>query len=167
MTTPTHSIAGFLISKWFITAGLIPPEMKGVALAVGIIAANGPDFDVIFSHQLFEHRNSAFHIPMYWVVPIVTLILLFFSLGLYILSIFLLIILLCVIAHFLMDSICVDSGIRWLAPYNQHEYGIRFVKTSATDFKTYLNNNLKYPLLIIDLAVWIYFLTWGRFLFRI
>jgi hypothetical protein len=165
MTTPTHILTGYMIGEWFIAKGALPIGMAGLAITVSILAANGPDFDVILYRTFSGHRNSPLHTPFYWFIPLSIMTLTVALLGYRILSAISIMIDINVFLHFLMDSISIGCGIRWLAPFKQQEYGLVFARGNVGSFKAHVKNNLRYPVILLDVVFWIYFLAIGRRLF--
>jgi hypothetical protein len=167
MTTPTHVITGYLLGQWFVASGLIPAQFTNVAIVVSIIAANGPDFDAFNVKKIMLHRLSKFHIPYNWFKPLSIITLIAFVSQIKIGIAFLLLIDLNIFIHFVMDSINVGHGIKWLFPYSDKDYGLVFSRNQTTTLKNYLIEVIKHPLIIIDFAIWYYFFSAGRYLFHV
>jgi membrane-bound metal-dependent hydrolase YbcI (DUF457 family) len=168
MTTPTHIMAGYLIGQWFVARNIIPSNMLNLALTVGIVAANGPDFDVIIFHKALGHRNSPFHVPWNWFKPLaaITAVSLFWNNRVF--MAFTLLAQVNVFLHFMMDSITTGQGIRWLAPFSKKDFGLVFARGHIdTSIKEFVKVNLRYPVLLFDVLFWVYFFKIGRHLFHV
>jgi hypothetical protein len=166
MTTPTHIFTGYLLGQWFVTSGLIPPGMSNLAIAAGILAANAPDVDVFFYSKGLGHRKSPLHAPLNWFIPlsVLTLITLIFNRTT---AMFLILIDVNILIHFIMDSISIGQGIRWLYPFRDRDYGIVFAPGCERNFNTFAKNYLRYPVVILEFVFWFYFFAVGRHLFHV
>jgi len=154
MTTITHICTGYLISHYAYSIGLISPEMLPTATTISILAANGPDFDVVAIKKILNHRRSPLHVPVYWFIAFILAELFVKISGNKIMETYLLLIGINVLIHFLMDSIAIGHGIRWLAPFVQKDFGIIFGNPSK-NVKTFMKNFFRYPIVAGEVLLWI------------
>jgi membrane-bound metal-dependent hydrolase YbcI (DUF457 family) len=168
MTTPTHIMTGYLIGQWFITRGLIPTNLATTAIAVGMVAANAPDMDVFVYRKALGHRGSPFHVPWNWFKPLAIFSLIGLLWNNRIVMAFSVLVQLNVFMHFVMDSITTGQGIRWLEPFSKKDIGLVFARGHIdTSVKEFIKVNLRYPVLLADVFIWIYFFSIGRHLFHV
>jgi hypothetical protein len=132
------------------------------------VAANGPDFDTLYYRKLFGHRGSPFHVPFNWFLPLGLIGLISIVLQNRLALAFTGLFAAAVLSHFIMDSmICVDYGIRWLAPYSQKYFGIILSKTKGNNLTAYVRNNVRYPVLLLDVAFWIIAIIFRHRIFHV
>jgi membrane-bound metal-dependent hydrolase YbcI (DUF457 family) len=153
MTTPTHICTGYLIAQYVYSVGLISPEMLPAVTTVSILAANAPDFDVVAIRKMLNHRKSPLHVPFYWFTAFAVTGLIIKITGNRIAATYVSIIGINVLIHFLMDSISVGVGIRWLAPFRQKDFGIIFGKPSES-VKSFMKNFFRYPIVYAEALFW-------------
>jgi membrane-bound metal-dependent hydrolase YbcI (DUF457 family) len=154
MTPATHTAVGFLIVKTLDTFGVIPPEIKREAYAIGIFAANLPDFDILYFRKIKGHRDSLFHAPIFWLLITLSLFLFSISFRLSIVYLLTLIFFLGLFSHFILDSIDSSHGIPWLGPFKKNKYSINEKKFKRTEnSENLLQQYLHHPNLIIDIVV--------------
>lgn len=156
MTTITHICTGYLISRYAYSLGLISPDMFPTITTVSILAANGPDFDVIFStlKKNLNHRESPLHTPFYWFITLIITYIISLITNNAMLATYIFIIGINVLIHFFMDSVAIGYGIRWLGPFIQKEYGIIFGKPSKT-VRDFMKDFFRYPIVVAEISFWI------------
>ncbi|MFZ2024752.1 MAG: metal-dependent hydrolase [Microgenomates group bacterium] len=152
MTTFTHTVFGIVLAKISVDTGMIPAASQ-VIYPLSIIAANLPDFDVLYVPMSKNHRESLMHTPLFWLVVIGCL---YVVATLYptILP-YIHILTIGVVSHFLMDTACMRSGIRWLYPFNKKFFNVLH---SVTDMhlenkKVFIKTYLTHPVMIAESAV--------------
>jgi membrane-bound metal-dependent hydrolase YbcI (DUF457 family) len=154
MTTITHVCAGYLISRYAFSLGLISPELLPAVTTVSILAANGPDIDVLNIKKCFNHRFSPFHIPLYWFIVFCVVIFVTSLANNTIAAQFVIIIGVNVFVHFILDTITVGSGIQWFAPFSKKIYGFQIQKP-INNFKTFFRTFIKNPSIYMEIMMWI------------
>jgi hypothetical protein len=162
MTTITHLCTGYLFAQILQSQGIIPDGMYHSITVVSMIAANAPDFDVIAIRKIMHHRTSVMHVPLYWAIG-------FIAAGIFAAlthnrsaALYIIVSGINVIMHFLMDSVAIGHGIRWLFPFSKKQFGIIFGTPSET-VREFIRNFFKYPIVIGEIALWIatYFVKRG------
>lgn len=153
MTTPTHILFGIVLAKISVDTGMIPATSQ-VIYPLSIIAANLPDFDVLYVPMSKNHRASVMHTPLYWAVTIA-----FCYIGTLLFSPYLLpyihIVAIGVLSHLLLDTICMRSGIRWLYPFSPKFFDVlKPVKNMhLEDKKAFVKAYITHPVMIAESAV--------------
>lgn len=152
MTTLTHTLLGVVLAKISVDIGMIPMASQ-VIYPLGIIAANFPDFDVLYVPMSKNHRESLLHTPLFWLSLIgiayaATVLYPALLPYIHILTIG-------VLSHFLLDTIDMRSGIRWLYPFSTKFFNILH---SVTDMhlenkKVFVKTYLTHPVMIAESAV--------------
>ncbi len=102
-------VLSLLTAHWFeiqATAGLI---------VFGIASILLPDIDIIPALSRIHHdHRSFFHWPLIY-IPLAVLVYLFLG------PLYAMLFSLCIIAHFIHDSIGIGWGVAWLAPFSQRK----------------------------------------------
>lgn len=82
----------------------------------GVVFSLLPDIDIlpIFWPNKYDHR-SWMHWPIIWIIPIA---LWFFVFG----PMWGALLLLCIVAHFIHDTIGIGWGVAWLAPFSKRKF---------------------------------------------
>jgi hypothetical protein len=155
MTTPAHAAIGYFIAKTFIHAGIIPPSLEPHAITFAMVAANAPDFDGIVIWRVLKHRvGSPLHLPMFWLVMLAPFMLYQTLSGEPKLLGFTLLVFICVLSHFICDTIDYSYGIAWLWPFSNKHYHIwKKYHPVAPNLKIYIRQFRKNPMLIAEMAL--------------
>jgi len=152
MTTLTHTLLGVVLAKISVDTGMIPATSE-VIYPLGIIAANLPDFDVLYVPMSKNHRESLLHTPLFWLAIIG---IAYAAAALYPAFLpYIHILALGVLSHFVLDTIDMRSGIRWLYPFNTKFFNIlHSVKDMHLENKKeFLKTYLTHPVMIAESAV--------------
>ena len=134
MVLPGHLAGGYLAARavLFLTHASFPPGQTTALLAIGTLAGELPDIDLVFFYfehtsdkpeKIASHRDYITHVPLFWLA--VSLVI--SSFGLLGHSAFIgylgLMILAGTWSHFLLDSIA--HGVRWLYPFTGKRFCLR------------------------------------------
>ncbi len=149
MTTPTHIVFGIVLAKISVDTGMIPAT-SSIVYPLSIIAANLPDFDVLYTPMSKNHRESLLHTPLFWFI-IIGVSYIVGALQQTILP-YIHILTIGIVSHFLMDTACMRSGIRWLYPFNKKFFNILH---SVTDMhlenkKVFIKTYVRHPVMLIE-----------------
>ncbi|MFC1647217.1 metal-dependent hydrolase [Patescibacteria group bacterium] len=158
MTTITHICTGYLISQGLIVTGIVPSEIGHQITAVSIVTANFPDIDIIGTikkKNLMMHRESRMHTPIYWLIAFILFISIFSYFNLTTLLTFSLISLVNIIMHFIMDTYTPDSGIKWLAPFSNKEFGPLVMDIKPDSIYEALKSYIKAPVFKYEFVFWV------------
>ncbi len=152
MTTLTHTLFGIVLAKISVDTGMIPLASPMI-YPIGVIAANLPDFDVLYIPMSKNHRESLLHTPLFWfcIIGASYFIAAFYPAILpyiHILTVG-------VISHFLFDTIDMRSGIRWLYPFSTRFFNIlHSVKDMhLEDKKVFIKTYITHPVMRIESAI--------------
>jgi|GEM_PF-6093636 len=152
MTTLTHTLFGVVLAKISVDIGMIPATSQ-VIYPLSIIAANLPDFDVLYVPMSKNHRASIMHTPLLWVGIIGCC----YIAGLVIRPIlpYVHILAIGVISHLLLDTICMRSGIRWLYPFSTKFFDVlKPVKNMhLEDKRAFIKAYITHPVMLIESVV--------------
>lgn len=167
MTIVAHTLAGLVIEQFFIQKGLIPQNTYAPLIAVTF--TNLPDIDVLFSlNDFWNHRKqSPFHMPFLWVLPLgIVAALAFFSGHRDILP-FILLASIALLSHFILDSLGLFDGIRWLAPFNRKTMSFFKLHIQPNSMAKRVAQNLRHPVFYVQVAFILSTFGWltrfGRF----
>ncbi len=138
MILPGHISGGYLATRAILYLVPIATSFSSTQIIilyiVGIIASEGPDFDLIkffFEHKSIKlqkkdsHRKYISHTPIFWLVISFAIILIGYIFGNSFVSIIGLIILGGSWSHLIFDSL--EYGIMWLWPFSHKFYSIHSV----------------------------------------
>lgn len=160
MTIPSHIAVGYMLARGFMAAHLIPSNLVPYVYGVSIVSANFPDMDAVLFKKIYDHRkNSPFHYPFtWWVMYMTTIILLVaehqrFLLPLVYLSIA------GTLSHFLLDTLGVNAGICWFAPFYKKEYSFLKLRKKPVNVKEWILHYITNPVMIVEVTLWITGLT--------
>ncbi len=152
MTTLTHTLFGIVLAKISVDTGMIPATSQ-VVYPLGIIAANLPDFDVLYTPMSKNHRESLLHTPLFW-LAIISVSYIVGALYPTILP-YIHILTIGIVSHFLLDTIDMRSGIRWLYPLNKKFFNMLHSVTDMhlEDKKKFIKTYITHPVMRIESTV--------------
>lgn len=163
MTTLTHTLFGIVLAKISVDAGMIPAT-SSVLYPLSIIAANLPDFDVLYVPMSKNHRESLMHTPLFWFGIIG---LLYAAGGIqHAFLPYIHIVAIGIVSHFLLDTIDMRSGIRWLYPFNKKFFNVLHSVTNMhlEDKKVFVKTYITHPVMIAESIVLILcIIVWWKF----
>ena len=126
------------------------PATSQVIYPLSIVAANLPDFDVLYVPMSKNHRASLMHTPLVWtsLIGFAYITTLFFPAVLPYINI----LAIGVLSHFLFDTICMRSGIRWLYPFNNKFFDVLRPVTNMhlEDKKVFVKTYITHPVMIAE-----------------
>ena len=152
MTTLTHTLLGVVLAKISVDTGMIPATSQ-LIYPFSIIAANAPDFDVLYTPLANNHRESLLHTPLFWLV----IIGISYIVGAFYPMIlpYIHILTIGVVSHFLLDTACMRSGIRWFYPFNKKFFNVLHAVTDMhlEDKKIFIKTYMTHPVMLIESAI--------------
>jgi inner membrane protein len=141
MVLPGHLAGGYLVAYAFINlthASSLPPVQVGILYAIGMLAGEGPDMDLLFFyreyakqkiHKISSHREYMTHAPIFWLASSAAIILCGIVSSSPFISSAGWIALGGSFSHLIFDSI--EDGIRWLWPISDRWFYL--IKASHKD----------------------------------
>ena len=137
MVLPGHVSGGYLVTRAILYLAPVATSFSStqtIALyIIGIIASEGPDFDLIAfffeqkskkEHKKESHRTYLSHVPLVWLIGLI-IVLIGYIAGSPFISLIGWVILGGSWSHLILDS--VEYGIRWLWPISNKFYCIHHV----------------------------------------
>ena len=166
MVLPGHIAAGYITAFTLVTTlgySFTPSEYT-LLLTAGALLGDAPDADVIFSFfkkkstdvsSLKGHRDHITHIPLLWLILGLSVCIIGTASSSDVIRTIGLLLWLCPWSHLLCDSILTDTGVRWLAPFNQKHFMILKKEPSAfpSNWKNLFVNYAKNPLCYLELSL--------------
>ena len=138
MVLPGHVSGGYLVTRAILYLAPVATSFSStqtIALyIIGIIASEGPDFDLIAfffeqkskkEHKKESHRTYLSHVPLVWLIGSLIIVLIGYIAGSPFISLIGWVILGGSWSHLILDS--VEYGIRWLWPISNKFYCIHHV----------------------------------------
>jgi len=158
MSTPSHVATGYLLANACMAWGYLPPDPSGTTTWIGILASVAPDFDILAIRKIHDHRvNSLLHYPLTWIVASVLSLFSARIIGIAWLVPYILLVLASVLIHFLMDTLGVNAGICWLAPFRIKEFSFFRIKyhhlKNIKEVPLYFLAYLKHPVMVLELLL--------------
>jgi len=157
MTTPTHTLIGIALANFGMEKGFLP-YAPNIIYPISIIAANAPDFDILFTGIGVKknHRLGFFHFPSTWaLLLIIAYLILDLTGNNELLPIFALVGT-GIFSHFVMDTFDAHVGILWFAPFSKKAYN--FFRKNAVlpkTIKEFIIEYIRHPVMLAEITVWL------------
>lgn len=153
MLTPTHILTGSALAKFALSTSLFP-HSEGFMYAVGILASNIVDVDVIRYGIRPQHRTySILHKPCVWVCLFLLSTLLMSLKVLPIPFPTLMFAFTCIVIHFLLDTFGVSYGIEWLWPWKHHDVHFFPTKPPQKTVPKRIGAYIHHPAFIVEILL--------------
>ena len=158
MTTLSHMAAGYLINRTLAAGGLLPIDSLPAVNLASMIFSNLPDLDMVFFRKITDHHrvNSPFHYPFTWWVIFVSVLLWAILSNSFGALPYIYLAIICVLVHFVMDSLGVNAGICWLQPFDKREFSFSPLLPNTSSFKKYAIQHLTHWSMLVEVAIWIF-----------
>ena len=148
-------LVGIALANFGMETGFLP-NVPHLIYPMSIIAANAPDFDILFTGIHRNHRLSRMHFPSTWAFLLMLTYILLDLTGNSEMLPFFALIAAGILSHFVLDTFDAHLGIMWFAPFSKRAYNFfrkrnPFVPQSIREF---IIEYIRHPVMLAEAAVW-------------